>query len=63
MSYMFYNCNSLKKLDVSNFNTKNVAYLDNIFGECSFKYDKKKFNLYVKKRQNKSFLDYLNKYF
>ena len=63
MSYMFYNCNSLKKLDVSNFNTKNVIKMDNIFGECSFKYDKKKFNLYVKKRQNKSFLDYLNEYF
>ena len=35
MSYMFYGCNSLTSLDVSNFNTSNVTDMRNMFINCS----------------------------
>ena len=34
MSYMFYGCSSLKKLNLSNFNTNNVTDMSGIFFEC-----------------------------
>ena len=34
MSYMFYNCNNLTTLDVSNFDTSNVTNMYNIFYNC-----------------------------
>ena len=33
--YMFYNCKSLKSLDLSNFRTSNLRYIDSIFSGCS----------------------------
>ena len=33
MSYMFYDCD-IKDIDLSSFNTKNVKYMDYIFGFC-----------------------------
>ena len=35
MSYMFYNCKSLKKLDVSGFDTSKVTDMHNMFSYCS----------------------------
>ena len=35
MGYMFYGCSSLKKLNLSNFNTNNVTDMDYMFSECS----------------------------
>ena len=35
MSYMFYNCSSLKELDLSNFNTNNVTNMSYMFFGCS----------------------------
>ena len=32
---MFKNCSSLKKLDISNFNTNNTNNMDGMFFECS----------------------------
>ena len=34
MSHMFYECNSLKNFDLSNFNTKNVTDMSNMFYGC-----------------------------
>ena len=34
MSCMFYGCHSLKNLDLSNFNTKNVTNMNNMFYGC-----------------------------
>ena len=34
MSYMFYNCNKLTTLDVSNFDTSNVTTMRYMFGDC-----------------------------
>ena len=31
MSCMFYECNSLTSLNLSNFNTNNVKYMENMF--------------------------------
>ena len=31
---MFYNCNKLTKLDISNFNTNNVTNLSHLFYNC-----------------------------
>ena len=42
MSYMFYNCNSLTKLDLSNFNAQNVINISFIFADC---YSLKKENI------------------
>ena len=35
IAYMFYNCNSLTKLDLKNFNTTNVTDMRSIFSGCS----------------------------
>ena len=35
MSYMFYECKSLKELNLSNFNTNNVRNMEYIFCGCS----------------------------
>ena len=35
MDYMFYNCNSLKSIDLSNFNTSNVTNMKGMFYNCS----------------------------
>ena len=35
IAYMFYNCNSLTKLDLKNFNTTNVTDMHSMFYECS----------------------------
>jgi surface protein len=35
MSSLFYECSSLKNLDISNFNTINVTDMSNMFYECS----------------------------
>ena len=34
MSYMFFDCSSLKKLNLDNFNTDNVAGMDSMFYGC-----------------------------
>ena len=34
MNVMFYNCNSLTNLDLSNFNTQNVTNMSRMFGSC-----------------------------
>ena len=34
MSYMFYGCENLQSLDVSNFNTAKVKNMDNMFADC-----------------------------
>jgi len=34
MSYMFYKCESLKELDLSNFNTNNVTDMTSMFHFC-----------------------------
>ena len=34
MSYMFYNCNQLKGLDLSNFNTERVIKMNSMFEKC-----------------------------
>ena len=33
-SYMFYNCKSLTRLDLSNFNSQNVSNIDHMFSGC-----------------------------
>ena len=35
MSNMFYNCSSLKSLNLSNFNTDNITDMNNMFCACS----------------------------
>ena len=35
MSYMFYNCTSIKKLDLTNFNTIQTTHLNNMFATCT----------------------------
>ena len=35
MSWMFYDCNSLISLDLSNFNTQNVTNMRRMFCECN----------------------------
>ena len=35
MSYMFYECSSLKELNLSNFNTNNVTNMCHMFFGCS----------------------------
>ena len=35
MSGLFYNCSSLKDLDLSNFNTNNVTDMSDMFHDCS----------------------------
>ena len=35
MGYMFYGCSSLKKLNISNFNTNNVTDMSGMFSGCS----------------------------
>ena len=35
MSGMFFNCSSLSKLNLSNFNAQNVEFMDLMFGQCS----------------------------
>ena len=35
MSHMFDGCNSLKNLDLSNFDTQKVTYMGNIFWGCN----------------------------
>ena len=32
---MFYGCSSLTNIDLSNFNTNNVTYMNGMFGECT----------------------------
>jgi len=34
MSYMFYGCSSLKKVDLSSFNTSKVQYMNSMFSDC-----------------------------
>ena len=34
MGYMFYDCSSLKELNLSNFNTSKVKYMDFMFYNC-----------------------------
>ena len=34
-NYMFYDCNALKSLDLSNFNTQNVTNMDYMFSYCN----------------------------
>ena len=34
MSYMFYNCSSIKELNLSNFNTNNVTNMEGMFYNC-----------------------------
>mgnify|MGYP002624811308 CR=1 FL=1 len=34
MSYMFRNCSSLKKINISNFSTRNVKNINSMFSEC-----------------------------
>ena len=35
MSYMFSGCSSLKYINIFNFNTESVIYMNNMFSECS----------------------------
>ena len=35
MNYMFYGCSSLEELNLSNFNTNNVIYMNGMFLGCS----------------------------
>ena len=35
MELMFYGCSSLKELNLSNFNTNNVIYMNSMFNGCS----------------------------
>ena len=37
MSYMFYDCSSLKSLNLSNFDTKNVTDMYRMFDGCNAK--------------------------
>ena len=32
---MFYNCSSLEELNLNNFNTNNVKYMNGMFNRCS----------------------------
>ena len=32
---MFYECSSLKNIDLSNFNTQNITNMSYMFGECN----------------------------
>ena len=35
MSYMFFDCNSLTNLNLSNFNTQNVTNMRAMFSDCN----------------------------
>ena len=35
MSWMFFDCSSLKELNINNFNTNNVTDMESMFYECS----------------------------
>jgi surface protein len=35
MECMFFECNSLKNIDLSNFNTQNITYMGDMFYECN----------------------------
>ena len=35
MSYMFYECNSLPRIDLSNFNTQNITNMSYMFYNCN----------------------------
>ena len=32
---MFFNCSSLKEINISHFNTQNIEYMDNLFNGCT----------------------------
>ena len=34
MSFMFFNCSSLKSIDLSSFNTNNVTNMNSMFNNC-----------------------------
>ena len=36
INYMFYKCNKLFSIDLSNFNTKNLTNMNNVFSDCFF---------------------------
>ena len=36
MRGMFYGCSSLKEINLSNFNTNNVTYMNHMFSGCSY---------------------------
>ena len=42
MRGMFWDCSSLRKLDLSRFNTSGIIYMDNMFGGCSSLPDEEK---------------------
>ena len=59
MNFMFYECSSLKELNINNFNTNNVTYMRYMFSKCSDELKlklKSKFN----KFKNEAFEDYEN---
>ena len=54
MSYMFYNCEKLKLLDISSFNTSNATNIDGIFNCC-------KIEELIINQQDKNLVEYLTK--
>ena len=52
MSDMFCGCSSLKKLNLNNFNTNNVTYMNSMFEHCSKELRKLKFNMKILKEKH-----------
>ena len=57
MSYMFYECSSLRDLDISNFNIKKETNIDYMFYECYAEVKNKFFKDEIV--FDEKFLDYL----
>ena len=55
MSGLFYNCSSLKELNLNNFNTINVTFMDDMFYGCSEEL-KNKIRSQYKNLRNEAFL-------
>ena len=56
MKEMFYECKSLKNLDLSNFNTKNVTDMSDMFSYCESITDINLSNFNVQNVKNKSYI-------
>ena len=58
MEFMFYNCSSLKELDLSNFNTSKVTNMDSMFFNCSSLNELNLSNFNTSKVTNMSYMFY-----
>ena len=55
MSYLFFNCSSLKSIDLTSFNTNNITDISFMFYNCS---SLNKDNIKINNKQDKIFIGF-----